>query len=90
MSHIPPNRHAHIPSADCLTVLSSEDNGIHIADAAADSLEAPVFKVYHHAPLVIRATVQCDDILRELLTDGVWHWTHDDPANHVPILNDPM
>ncbi len=69
---------------------SYEDKGIHIADAAADSPEAPVSEVLRHATPAIRATVQCDDILRELLADGVWHWTHTDPVNQVPILDDLM
>ncbi len=69
---------------------SYEDKGIHIADAAADSPSAPLSEVLHHAPPVVRATVQCDDILRELLADGVWHWTYADPADQVPILDDLM
>jgi hypothetical protein len=33
--------------------------------------------------------IRCNDILRELLADGIWHWTYDNGTdNHVPILND--
>ena len=39
---------------------------------------------------MIRDTVQCDDILCELLADGIWHWTYEDPVQHVPILDDLM
>jgi hypothetical protein len=65
-----------------------EDKGIHIADAAADSATAPLSEVLALAPPPIQVTIQCDDILRELLADGVWHWTYADSPDHVSILDD--
>jgi hypothetical protein len=60
---------------DCQTV---QCGPIHIADAAADSVAATLSEVLTSAPPPIKVSVKCDDILRELLADGVWHWTYED------------
>lgn len=67
-----------------------EDKGIHIADAAADSAHAPTSEVLRNAPPIIHEIIQCDDLLRELLADGVWHWTYADSVDNIPILDDLM
>ena len=66
------------------------DKGIHIADAAADSADAALSEVLTAAPPPIHVAVKCDDILRELLADGVWHWTYEDSDANSPILDDLM
>jgi hypothetical protein len=66
------------------------DKGIHIADAAADSADAILSEVLTSAPPPIKVSVKCDDILRELLADGVWHWTYEDSDESSPILDDLM
>jgi hypothetical protein len=41
------------------------------------------------APSPIKVSVKCDDILRELLADGVWHWTYDEDSDESsPVLDD--
>jgi hypothetical protein len=67
-----------------------DDKGIHIADAAAERPDAPLSEVLASAPPPIKVTIKCDDILRELLADGIWHWTYDNGDDHVPILDDLM
>jgi hypothetical protein len=67
---------------------SYNDKGIHIADAAADHPDAPLSEVLASAPSPI--TIKCNDILRELLADGIWHWTYATGNDHVPILDDLM
>jgi hypothetical protein len=67
-----------------------DDKGIHIADAAAERPDAPLSEVLVSAPPPIKVTIKCDDILRELLADGIWHWTYDTGDAHVPILDDLM
>jgi hypothetical protein len=62
------------------------DKGIHIADAAADLVEVTLSKVLITAPHPIKVSVKCDDILRELLADEVWHWTYEDSDMISPIM----
>jgi hypothetical protein len=66
------------------------DKGIHIADAAADSVDATLSEVLTSAPSPIKVSVKCDDILREFLADGVWHWTYEDSDENSPVLDDDM
>lgn len=73
-------------SAIQLLPSSHEDRGIHIADAAADSLVPR----YLRFSTTLREVVQCDDIFCELLADGVWHWTNADTEEHTPILDEQM
>jgi hypothetical protein len=70
---------------------SDFDKGIHIiADAAADSVDAILSEVLTSAPSPIKVSVKCDDILREILADGVWHWTYEDSDESSPVLDDIM
>jgi hypothetical protein len=46
--------------------------------------------VLNRAPPAIRKTISCDDVLREILEDGIWHWVHDDIGSSIPILDDLM
>jgi hypothetical protein len=66
------------------------DKGIHIADAAADSVDATLSEVLTSAPSPITVSAKCDDVLRKLLADGVWHWTYEDSDESSPILDDIM
>jgi hypothetical protein len=66
------------------------DKRIHIADAAADSVDTTLSEILTSAPSPIKVSVKCDDILRELLADGVWHWTYEDSDENSPVLDDIM
>jgi hypothetical protein len=64
--------------------------GIHIADAAVDLPDALLSEVLASAPSPIKVTLICDDILRELFADSIWHWTYATGNDHVSILDDLM
>jgi hypothetical protein len=56
-------------------------------------LQTPLMQfseVLTSAPPPIKVSVKCDDILRELLADEVWHWTYEDSDESSSILDDLM
>ena len=67
-----------------------QDIGIFLADAVAEgdwSALDDILGVNGYLPTI---TSSCDDILCDILRQGIWHWRHSDEENNPPVLDDLM